>query len=158
MDIRCGMMLRYVSNQNWTIWLVRLQKHGQLIRANTHTQSQNIQEIFLWIFFLAKASQGWHTEHLMDIDLYQLILSHWPSDLGPRLWVLGHWFNSWEHTCSGRSMIQARAMDPSKYLAGIQACEFSLDPKVVTLFGREIGQSNGDILLTGVKPARIKVG
>jgi hypothetical protein len=55
-------------------------------------------------------------------------------------------------------MIQARAMDPSKYLAGIQACEFSLDPKVVTLFGREIGQSNGDILLTGVKPARIKVG
>jgi hypothetical protein len=27
-------------------------------------------------------------------------------------------------------------------------CELSLDPKVATLFGREIGQSNGDILLT----------
>jgi len=27
-------------------------------------------------------------------------------------------------------------------------CELSLDPEVVTLFGREIGQSNGDILLT----------
>jgi hypothetical protein len=26
-----------------------------------------------------------------------------------------------EHTCSGRSMIQARSMHPSKYLAGIQA-------------------------------------
>jgi len=37
-------------------------------------------------------------------------------------------------------------------------CEFSLGPEVATLFGREIGQSNGDILLTGVKPARIKVG
>ncbi len=39
-----------------------------------------------------------------------------------------------------------------------EACEFSLGPEVATLFGREIGQSNGDILLTGVKPARIKVG
>ena len=27
-------------------------------------------------------------------------------------------------------------------------CELSLDPEVATLFGREIGQSNGDILLT----------
>jgi hypothetical protein len=37
-------------------------------------------------------------------------------------------------------------------------CELSLDPEVATLFGREIGQSNGDILLTGDEPARIKVG
>ena len=29
-----------------------------------------------------------------------------------------------------------------------EACEYSLDPEVATLFGREIGQSNGDILLT----------
>jgi hypothetical protein len=29
-----------------------------------------------------------------------------------------------------------------------EACELSLDPKVATLFGREKGQSNGDILLT----------
>jgi hypothetical protein len=28
------------------------------------------------------------------------------------------------------------------------SCELSLDPEVATLFGREIGQSNGDILLT----------
>jgi hypothetical protein len=27
-------------------------------------------------------------------------------------------------------------------------CELSLDPEVATLFGIEIGQSNGDILLT----------
>jgi hypothetical protein len=27
-------------------------------------------------------------------------------------------------------------------------CEYSLDPEVATLFGREIGQSNGDVLLT----------
>jgi hypothetical protein len=27
-------------------------------------------------------------------------------------------------------------------------CELSLDPEVAILFGREIGQSNGDILLT----------
>jgi predicted transcriptional regulator len=27
-------------------------------------------------------------------------------------------------------------------------CELSLDPEVATLFGREIGQSNDDILLT----------
>jgi hypothetical protein len=27
-------------------------------------------------------------------------------------------------------------------------CELSFDPKVATLFGKEIGQSNGDILLT----------
>jgi hypothetical protein len=27
-------------------------------------------------------------------------------------------------------------------------CELSLDPEVATLFGREIGQSNVDILLT----------
>jgi hypothetical protein len=39
-----------------------------------------------------------------------------------------------------------------------EACELSLDPEVVTLFGREIGQSNGDVLLTGDEPARIKVG
>jgi len=36
-------------------------------------------------------------------------------------------------------------------------CELSLDPEVAILFGREIGQSN-DVLLTGVEPARIKVG
>ena len=30
----------------------------------------------------------------------------------------------------------------------MRKCELSLDPKVATLFGREIGQSNGDILLT----------
>jgi hypothetical protein len=36
-------------------------------------------------------------------------------------------------------------------------CELSLDPEVAILFGREIGQSNG-VLLTGVEPARIKVG
>jgi hypothetical protein len=29
-----------------------------------------------------------------------------------------------------------------------EACEYSLDPEVATLFGREIGQSNGDVLLT----------
>jgi hypothetical protein len=40
----------------------------------------------------------------------------------------------------------------------IATCELSLDPEVATLFGREIGQSNGDILLTGDEPARIKVG
>ena len=28
------------------------------------------------------------------------------------------------------------------------ACELSLDPEVAILFGREIGQSNGDVLLT----------
>jgi len=27
-------------------------------------------------------------------------------------------------------------------------CELSFDPEVVTLIGKEIGQSNGDILLT----------
>jgi hypothetical protein len=27
-------------------------------------------------------------------------------------------------------------------------CEYSLGPEVATLFGREIGQSNGDVLLT----------
>jgi hypothetical protein len=27
-------------------------------------------------------------------------------------------------------------------------CELSFDPEVATLFGKEIGQSNGDILLT----------
>jgi hypothetical protein len=37
-------------------------------------------------------------------------------------------------------------------------CELSLDPEVATLYGREIGQSNGDILLTGDESARIKVG
>jgi hypothetical protein len=37
------------------------------------------------------------------------------------------------------------------------ACKLSLDPEVATLFGREIGQSNGDVLLTGDEPARIKV-
>ncbi len=36
-------------------------------------------------------------------------------------------------------------------------CELSLDPEVATLFGREIGQSNGDILLTDDEPVRIKV-
>jgi len=30
----------------------------------------------------------------------------------------------------------------------VERCELSLDPEVATLFGREIGQSNGDILLT----------
>jgi hypothetical protein len=39
-----------------------------------------------------------------------------------------------------------------------EACELSLDPEVATLFGREIGQSNGNVLLTGDEPARIKVG
>jgi len=39
-----------------------------------------------------------------------------------------------------------------------EACELSLDPKDATLFGREKGQSNGDVLLTGDEPARIKVG
>jgi hypothetical protein len=34
-------------------------------------------------------------------------------------------------------------------------CELSLDPEVAILFGREIGQSNDDILLTGDEPARI---
>jgi hypothetical protein len=29
-----------------------------------------------------------------------------------------------------------------------EACEYSFDPEVVTLFGREIGKSNGDVLLT----------
>ena len=38
-------------------------------------------------------------------------------------------------------------------------CELSLDPEVAILFGREIGQNNGDILLTICdEPARIKVG
>jgi hypothetical protein len=36
-------------------------------------------------------------------------------------------------------------------------CELSLDPEVATLFGREIGQSNGDILLTDDEPVRVKV-
>ncbi len=30
----------------------------------------------------------------------------------------------------------------------VELCELSLDPEVAILFGREIGQSNGDILLT----------
>ena len=30
----------------------------------------------------------------------------------------------------------------------VPMCELSFDPKVVTLIGKEIGQSNGDILLT----------
>jgi hypothetical protein len=42
--------------------------------------------------------------------------------------------------------------------ASVEICELSLDPEVATLFGREIGQSNGDVLLTGDEPARIKVG
>jgi len=29
-----------------------------------------------------------------------------------------------------------------------EACELSFDPEVANLFGREIGQSNGDFLLT----------
>jgi hypothetical protein len=37
-------------------------------------------------------------------------------------------------------------------------CELSLDPEVAILFGREIGQSNDDILLTIMMIARIKVG
>jgi hypothetical protein len=41
--------------------------------------------------------------------------------------------------------------------ASVEICELSLDPEVATLFGREIGQSNGDVLLTGDEPARIKV-
>ena len=41
---------------------------------------------------------------------------------------------------------------------GNKLCEYSLGPEVATLFGREIGQSNGDVLLTGDEPARIKVG
>jgi len=32
-------------------------------------------------------------------------------------------------------------------LSAEEACELSLDPEVATLFGREIGQSNDDILL-----------
>jgi hypothetical protein len=40
-----------------------------------------------------------------------------------------------------------------------QVCEISFDPEVATLFGKEIGQSNGDILLTIYwLIARIKVG
>ena len=33
-------------------------------------------------------------------------------------------------------------------MIGQELCELSLDPEVATLFGREIGQSNDDILLT----------
>ena len=33
-------------------------------------------------------------------------------------------------------------------LSAEEACELSLDPKVLILFGREIGQSNDDVLLT----------
>jgi len=36
-------------------------------------------------------------------------------------------------------------------------CELSLDAEVGTLVGREIRQSNGDILLTDDKPVRVKV-
>ncbi len=43
-------------------------------------------------------------------------------------------------------------------VSSTKACELSLDPEVAILFGREIGQSNGDVLLTGDEPARIKVG
>jgi hypothetical protein len=32
--------------------------------------------------------------------------------------------------------------------ARLEMCELSFDPEVATLFGKEIGQSNGDILLT----------
>jgi hypothetical protein len=46
---------------------------------------------------------------------------------------------------------------PYYLLVPIVGCELSLDPEVAILFGREIGQSNG-VLLTGVEPARIKVG
>jgi hypothetical protein len=34
------------------------------------------------------------------------------------------------------------------YPSKARNCELSLDPEVGTLFGREIGQSNSDILLT----------
>jgi hypothetical protein len=46
----------------------------------------------------------------------------------------------------------------TEYLS-IVSCELSFDPEVATLFGKEIGQSNGDILLTIYwLIARIKVG
>jgi hypothetical protein len=49
-----------------------------------------------------------------------------------------------------REEIYKECLDTS-YGSGIgviAGCELSLDPEVATLFGREIGQSNGDILLT----------
>ena len=77
MDIRCEMMLRYVSNQNWTIWLARLQQYGQLIRANTHTQSKNIQGIFFMDFLPCKSQPGLthRTSHgywLISVDTFPL--------------------------------------------------------------------------------------
>jgi hypothetical protein len=44
-------------------------------------------------------------------------------------------------------LVYTHTSQVNSYCKMIQ-CELSLDPEVAILFGREIGQSNGDILLT----------
>ena len=48
----------------------------------------------------------------------------------------------------GKRELKDRDKDGNKKQRIEETCELSLDPEVATLFGREIGQSNGDILLT----------
>jgi len=64
----------------------------------------------------------------------------------------------WASPCLGAAWNLLPSV-PSPLNSPEEACELSFDPKVVTLFGKEIGQSNGDILLTIYwLIARIKVG
>jgi len=64
----------------------------------------------------------------------------------------------WASPCLGAAWSLLPSI-PSPLNCAEEACELSFDPEVVTLFGKEIGQSNGDILLTIYwLIARIKVG
>jgi hypothetical protein len=64
----------------------------------------------------------------------------------------------WVSLCLGAAWSLLPSI-PSPLNSAEEACELSFNPKVATLFGKEIGQSNGDIFTYYLLViARIKVG